>query len=155
MNQTTNPTNHRNGRKLPLTALTVLAVLAAALTAVLLSGCAAGPDGADGAGETGGQTAIPGFETLKLKAGRTRQSVKLRNPKENGCYFRVSLILEDGETLWTSDLIAPGKSVRRLTLSRPLDRGNYPNAKVRYDCFTLRDQSPLNGAEIVVTLDVE
>lgn len=159
-------------------------LLAAALTALLLSGCGSGA-GSVRTGEAGtgadtvsvsetdgipaeertapedtvqtnsGQIAIPGLETLYLAAGRTRQSVNLYNPRENGCLFRISLILEDGETLWTSDLMKPGKSVSRLTLSRPLDAGTYPGAVLKYDCFTLQDQTPLNGAEIKVRLDVK
>ena len=126
----------------------ILAAVAAALA--LFSGCSSDTGG----GPDSGNITVPGCETLYLAAGQTRQSVDLYNPKENGCLFRISLILEDGETLWTSDLMKPGKSVSHLTLSRPLDAGEYPGAVLKYDCFTLQDQTPLNGAEIKVTIQV-
>lgn len=102
----------------------------------------------------GGQIAIPGYETLYLTAGQTRQGVSLYNPAENNCYFRISLITADGETLWTCGELEPGASVDSLELSRPLDAGTYPDAILKYECFAMGDGSPLNGAEIHVTLDV-
>lgn len=129
-----------------LCVFTILAAVAAVLA--MLSGCSS-----DTGCANSGQIAIPGFETLYLAAGQTRQSVSLSNPKENGCLFRISLILEDDETLWTSDFIKPGKTVSRLTLSRPLDAGEYA-ATLKYDCFNLQDRQPLNGAEIQLTLEV-
>lgn len=102
----------------------------------------------------GGSIAIPGCETLSLAAGRTRQSVRIENPKGNPCYFRVSLLLSDGETLWTSRLMKPGKSISSLTLSHPLDAGEYA-ATLKYDCFSLTDKTPLNGAEIRLTMRMQ
>lgn len=132
-----------------LSVLTILAAVALALAPLFgrLSDTDAAPS-------DGGSIAIPGCETLSLAAGRTRQSVRIENPKGNPCYFRVSLLLSDGETLWTSRLMKPGKSISRLTLSHSLDAGEY-GATLKYDCFSLKDKFPLNGAEIKVTIEVK
>ena len=78
--------------------------------------------------------------------------MNLKNPQTNDCYFVLSLII-NSETLWTSDYIEPGYAVKKLTLSRALDKGEY-DAVLHYDCFTLNDKTPLNGAEINLTIKV-
>ena len=103
--------------------------------------------------EESASIAIPGYETLSFMAGQKTQEVTLYNPAENTCYFRMSLVLEDGMTLWTSDLLEPGMAFTRLDLKKSLKAGVYP-ATIHYDCYSLKDQTPLNGAEINVTLEV-
>ena len=49
--------------------------------------------------------------------------------------------------------IAPGEKVGEITLSHALDKGEY-QAKLKYECFTLQDKSPLNGAEIDLAINV-
>ena len=99
--------------------------------------------------------AIPGYDTLSFKAGKKTQEVTLHNPKENTCYFKMSLILEDGTTIWTSDLLEPGKAFTKIKLDKSLAKGTYSNVKLRYACYSLKDQSQLNGAEIKVTIVAE
>ncbi len=99
---------------------------------------------------------IPGYESLSFKAGTKKQSVNFHDPEENTCYFRISLVLEaDAEetVLWTSELLEPGESVKSIRLERELESGDYP-AIIKYECFSLRDNTPLNGANISVTLQV-
>lgn len=100
---------------------------------------------------------IPGYNTLSFRAGEQEQSVDFYNPKENTCWFRLTLVLqdgsEDGVTLWTSDRIEPEQRVERITLSQTLDSGDYP-AVLKYECFSLKDESPLNGSDITLTLEV-
>jgi len=95
---------------------------------------------------------IPGYEALDFKAGETEQDSRFHNPQNNACYFRLTLTL-DGETLWQSDYIAPGEKVGKITLARSLGKGDY-QAKLNYECFTLQDKSPLNGAEIDLAIHV-
>ena len=96
---------------------------------------------------------IPGFEALDFKADTEKQSVPFHNPKDNACYFRLTLTL-DGETLWQSGDIAPDEKVGEIRLSHALDKGDYA-AKLKYDCFTLQDKTPLNGAEIDLAINVK
>ena len=109
---------------------------------------------------------IPGYESLEFKAGKKKQSVNFYNPEENTCYFRISLVLDKGdkedvgeeketdeEILWTSELIEPEEEVKNITLEKELESGDYP-AKLKYECFSLKDKRQLNGSNIAIMLSV-
>lgn len=98
---------------------------------------------------------IPGFDAMNLKAGVTGQSVNLFNPEQNNCYFKVSILLSDGTVLWESDLLEPGKAVYEININQALEAGEYENAVLKYQCFAMdAEQTPLNGSEIKLTLNV-
>lgn len=98
---------------------------------------------------------IPGYTEIIFKAGVTEQDDTIVNPPQNFCWFKVSLVLEDGTILWTSDLIAPGEESEPIVLSTPLERGIYKNAMLKYQCFADEaEQKALNGAETKLTLKV-
>lgn len=123
---------------------------------------------------------IPGYESLDFKAGKKKQSVNFYNPEENTCYFRISLVLkaDDGtgtdkasgddeakkteesggadeaeKVLWTSELIEPGEEVKSIEISKELESGEYP-AVLKYECFSLKDETPLNGSNVELILTV-
>lgn len=98
--------------------------------------------------------AIPGYDQIQLEAGEETQAVNLHNPEKNTCYFKMSLLLPDGTKLWESKLIEPGKAVYELTLNQALAAAEYSDAVLKYECFALDDQRPLNGSEIKLTLRV-
>lgn len=98
--------------------------------------------------------AIPGFEKVILNADETMQEVNFHNPEINDCYFKLTLIHPDGSILWTSDLIEPGKGMYSIELEKALAVGEYADAVLKYECFSLDDQSPLNGSEINLKLVV-
>ena len=133
--------------------------------------------------------AIPGYGSLDFKAGKKKQSVNFYNPKENTCYFRISLVLkgddstgisnasgddeakemeepngtfateettgadEAEEVLWTSELIEPGEEVKSITLDKELESGDYP-ALLKYECFSLKDKTSLNGSNVELIIKV-
>ncbi len=98
---------------------------------------------------------IPGYDAINLKAEETEQAVNFYNPEQNTCYFRISLLLSDGTELWRSDLVKPGMAVYEITLNRTLEAGQYEDATLKYECFAMDDaQTPLNGSEIKLTLNV-
>ena len=136
----------------------ILAAFLAITLALLLTACGAGGDREERFAEAnpgnGENIAIPGYEKLDFAAGKTAQTVNLKNPPENACTFVLSLKLDDGTTLWTGKALSPGKAFTRITLSRALDAGEYP-ATLHYDCYTIEDNQPLNGAEIELTLEVK
>lgn len=100
--------------------------------------------------------AIPGYEGITLKADSLEQTVALKNPEQNACYFVITLSLEDGTVLWQSEEIAPGKTSKPMKLSQELKEGTYPNAVLRYACFKMdKEKTPLNGAETKLTLRVK
>lgn len=99
--------------------------------------------------------AIPGFSELQFDANSKKQQVNFHNPEVNDCYFRMTLLTPDGEQLWKSDLIEPGKGLYTIELAKELSAGKMENAVLKYECFTLdEDQSPLNGSEINLTINV-
>ena len=133
-------------------------ILAAFLVlALLLTACSAGGDKVERFAEanpgSGANIAIPGYEKLTFTTGKTAQAVNLKNPAENACTFVLTLTLEGGETLWTGKALSPGEAFTRITLNKALDAGEYP-ATLHYDCFSLQDNTPLNGAEIQLTIEV-
>ena len=134
----------------------ILAAFLVLVLALLLTACGAGGDMverfAEAAPGSGENIAIPGYEKLSLAAGKTAQTVNLKNPPENACTFVLTLTLEGGETLWTGKALSPGEAFTRITLSRALDAGEYP-ATLHYDCDTIEDNQPLNGAEIKLTIE--
>ena len=137
--------------------LILVAFLTLAL-ALLLAACDSGGDKVERFAEanpgSGANIAIPGYEKLDFAAGKTAQTVNLKNPPDNACTFVLTLTLEDGEILWTGAALSPGEAFTRITLSKALDAGEYP-ATLHYDCYTIEDNRPLNGAEIELTLEVK
>ena len=135
----------------------ILAAFLALVLALLMTACGAGGDRVERFAEanpgSGENIAIPGYEKLSFEAGKTAQAVNLKNPAENACAFVLTLSLTDGEALWTGKALSPGEAFRRITLTRALDAGEY-GATLRYDCFSLSDNTPLNGAEIQLTIEV-
>ncbi|MBQ6959412.1 MAG: hypothetical protein IJP78_00380 [Clostridia bacterium] len=136
----------------------ILAAFLVLALALLLTACGAGGDRVERFAEanpgSGANIAIPGYEKLSFTAGKTAQTVNLKNPPENACTFVLTLTMEDGETLWTGKALSPGEAFTRITLTRALDAGEYP-ATLHYDCFSLQDHTPLNGAEIQLTIEVK
>ncbi len=102
-------------------------------------------------GTAGDNIEIPGYKTIPIAADSTEITVDFRNPAANNCYFVIHLSLEDGTEIYRSELIPPGKGVQNITISQPLAAGEHA-ASIRYDTYTMDDQTPLNGAEIKVTL---
>lgn len=99
---------------------------------------------------------LPGYDWIPLKAGTLEQEQTFPNPPQNFCWIKVSLELEDGTNLWTSELVAPGESSAPVVLSQTLEPGEYKNAVLKYECFRMDDAlSPLNGGEVHLTLRVK
>lgn len=98
---------------------------------------------------------IPGFDAMNFKAGTTEQSVNLFNPKENTCYFKMTILLNEGTVLWESKLVEPNKAIYDITLNQSLSVGTYEDCTLKYECFAMdEEQTPLNGSEIKFTLNV-
>ncbi|SHH57258.1 hypothetical protein SAMN02745196_00821 [Clostridium collagenovorans DSM 3089] len=98
---------------------------------------------------------IPGFDTMNFKVDTVEQSVNLYNPKENTCYFKMTIILNDGTRLWESKLVEPNKAIYDITINQSLSTGIYDDCTLKYECFKMDEtQTPLNGSEIKFTLNV-
>ena len=100
------------------------------------------------------EIAIPGYKTVYLPANSKKVGIILPNPEGNPCYFRFCLILsETGEVLYESKLIPPGMALKEITLSRPLSVGEYA-LDILIETESLSDRTPMNGANLQVTLVV-
>lgn len=148
-------------KRFPWIFVVAAVVLIALLLILMLKGCNAVPtpsqnDTAATTEKNPDSIAIPGYEMLELKAGSKVQSLCMPNPPQNCCYFQISLYLEDGTLLWQSQLIEPGKTSKPIRLSKALEKGMYPNAVLRYSCYSQDENlTPLNGAETKLTLWVK
>lgn len=94
---------------------------------------------------------IPGFKSLYIDPNQTNVYLNLYNLSANTCCFKISLILEDGTVLYQSSMLNPGEIVGNAVISQPMAQGEY-NAIVRYEAFDPYDSSPLNNADIEITL---
>ena len=96
---------------------------------------------------------IPGYGELTVPQGDNTWNITLANPKGNNCYFRYTVTV-DGETLYKSDLIEPGKAVRQFEVSKLLDPGVY-EIHLNISTYSLDDgQTPMNGANVKSVLHV-
>ena len=103
-----------------------------------------------------GNIHLPAYGGLEFKAGTKEQTVVLKNPGENTCLIRISLILPDGTTIYTSELVKPGYYTKPITLVAPMERGIYRNVTLKYECFTDDDaHKPLNGATSKLDITVQ
>lgn len=152
-------------KRFPWALVVVMLAVVALLLLLILKGCsgASTPNADNAVNDTAATVeknpdsiAIPGYEMLELKAGSKEQSLCMPNPPQNCCYFQITLSLEDGTLLWKSELIAPGTNSKPMVLSKALEKGMYPNAVLRYSCYSQDENlSPLNGAETKLTLWVK
>lgn len=100
--------------------------------------------------------AIPGYEAITLTADTKVQTIGFPNPAANTCYFQISLYLEDETLLWQSELVEPNAISDPIVLNQPLAAGSYPNATLKYDCYTMDGtMKQLNGAATKLTLWVK
>lgn len=112
------------------------------------------PDKSADTGEAVG-IKIPGYPSISLPANQQTVQVALLNPEGNPCYFTFELVLSDtDEVLYTSKQVPPGQMIEEITLTRPLEAGQY-NATLRITTASLQDGSAMNGANVETILDVQ
>lgn len=89
--------------------------------------------------------AIPGYSYVYVEAGTDVAYVALWNPAGNPCYFKYIFTTEDGEKLYESGLIPPGKAVTEVQLSKKIPSGEQ-KLLIEVKTYSLSDQeTPLNG----------
>ena len=112
--------------------------------------------GEQGKPKDSGNSHLPAYDRLTFSAGKKEQNLVLQNPGENACLIRFSLILEDGTTVYQSELVEPGYYTRPITLLKPMEPGIYERVTLKYECFTNdSEHTPLNGATSKLTVIVE
>lgn len=126
-----------------------------------VSGMALDPNAQDYTGEKNNykgnpdapSTQIPGYKEVSIDAKTGELSIAPHNPEGNPCYFVITLLVE-GEAVYKSGMIAPGQALYHVKADPVPEKGSY-TATIKYDCFHLVTQNPLNGAEIAVEMEVE
>jgi len=101
------------------------------------------------------QIVAPGFGNMTMSAGSDTLKISIGNPSENHCYLKISVTMEDGTTLFESDLLKPGTGYTEIPLSKKLSAGQY-NIIVHYQGYSMDDaQNELNSIESAFVLTVE
>ena len=100
--------------------------------------------------------AIPGYDSINLKANQLDQSVSLENPEQNNCYFIISMYLPDGTKIYESEMVPPGQGLYNIKLKQEVQAGTYENSVLGYECYRMDDTlTKLNGANVKLTLEVK
>ena len=98
---------------------------------------------------------IPAVTGVYMRAGELKQTVDFYNPKENNCYFVISLYLSDDTLIYKSDMIAPAEHIKEITLLQELKRGIYRNCRLVYNCYSLDNKTQLNGSNVVLEINAQ
>ena len=127
------------------------------LTVDPYSGSFVPPEKAEEGTESTAGIAIPGWGSIHIHAGEKLVDVNLENPIDNeGKYYLSFSVYLKGEDkpLAETGLIQPGESALKLSLSHPLDAGEY-EAVVLVQPYRMADGSATNNAEIETILIAE
>ncbi len=101
--------------------------------------------------------AIPGWGSMTIPAGVTEVKTAMQNPEANEGWYYLTFELrlkETDEVIFTTGLIPPGQYCNKVTLTRPLEPGEYA-AIVHVQPYRISDQSPTNNADMETVLIVE
>ena len=105
--------------------------------------------------EEGKSIQIPAVTGIYMRSGQLNQTVDFYNPKENNCYFVISLYLSDDTLIYKSDMIAPAEHIKEITLLQELKRGIYRNCRLVYNCYSLDNKTQLNGSNVVLEINAQ
>ena len=99
---------------------------------------------------------LPGWGEIRIKANTTNitSGVDFYNPQANEgeFYLKFKLVLND-EVLYESDLVEPGKHIKKITLSKPLKKGEY-DAVVFIQPYKMDKKTTTNNGNVKVKLVV-
>ncbi|MDD2958866.1 MAG: hypothetical protein PHE06_07105 [Lachnospiraceae bacterium] len=102
--------------------------------------------------------AIPGWGSITLPAGEKEAAVNLENPAANEGWYYMTFELclkETGEVIFTTGLVPPGQSCRKVTLTRELKTGEY-EAVIHVQPYKMdENQTPTNNADMETMLVVK
>lgn len=102
---------------------------------------------------------IPGVAALVIPANETEVTVNFFNPEENDGLYYLTFELKveiDGSyrSLYTSALVEAGKRIEKISLSTPLEKGEY-NAVIHIQPYRTDGLTPTNNADIIAHLTAE
>ena len=89
---------------------------------------------------------IPRCEGFHLSLAEKSCDFSFTNPDTNKCYLRVTITRHDtNETVFTSSLISPGKTLENITLSTKFSYFTNYDIMIKVDAYSLDGLSFLNG----------
>lgn len=102
-----------------------------------------------------GQTQIPGYDDIRMKADSDTAYVALWNPAGNKVFFQFRIVLKsNNERIYLSDLIKPGDAVKTVKFNQPFKKGVYP-ISLEIDAFDINNyKKRMNGAKLETNLVV-
>lgn len=101
--------------------------------------------------------AVPGWGSMTIPAGVTEVATSMQNPEANEGWYYLTFELrfkDTDEVIFTTGLIPPGQYCNKVTLTRPLEKGEYA-AVVHVQPYRISDMSPTNNADMETLLIVE
>lgn len=90
--------------------------------------------------------AIPGFSKIIFNHDTKEQSFKFHNPDTNNCYMDISLIV-DNEVVFDMKRIEPGYGIKEIKLNKTLSSGLYTDCTFSVKCFSMSNNTQLNGIQ--------
>lgn len=96
---------------------------------------------------------IPAVTGINLKSGQLQQKVEFYNPKENQCYFVISIYLSDDTLIYESNYLAPAETITEINLLQTLKKGTYKNCRIVYNCYTLDSKAALNSGDVKIEIN--
>lgn len=102
------------------------------------------------------QIAIPGYADIHVENGSDEINVALFNPNGNPCYFKFTVMIDEGkEVIFESGLIPPGEAVTKSKLNKKMTTGTYP-ITIKIDTYDLDDRkTEMNGSQVKTNIVVE
>jgi len=97
---------------------------------------------------------IQGFSEFHAKSDEVTQEFTFCNPKDNNCYMDIEFLLPDGTKLFEVKRIEPRYVIKKVEFLKTLKNGIYENCTFNINCYSMNDDSKLNGAAMNVTLYV-
>ncbi len=99
---------------------------------------------------------VYGIQEIKVKEGETEAEIRYINPEQNTdkYYIRISITLDDGENVYSSDLIPPGTGITNIKFTRSFDKGNY-HALFHVQGYRMSDLSISKGTDLDIRIVVE
>lgn len=104
--------------------------------------------------DSGSGIKVPGYGTIYFTAGSKEQSVTLYNPEENDCYFVFSLSIDDGDTLYQSGYVEPGKAISEIALAEAPEAGEH-TLHIGIATYDSETEQALNNAVVKCDLIVQ
>ena len=101
------------------------------------------------------QVALPGFTQIVAKEGERSVDIALANPSFNNVYFKYIVLFDKtGEKLIETDLIAPGKAIKKMPIPEKISPGKY-TLTIIIKTYDKKNKAELNGGSNKVPLVIE